>query len=53
MKKIGYLFVHEMALFISDIARYVCKLGDWLWEKGGNLEGWADMKLVEEQRKWK
>lgn len=53
MKKIGYLFVYEMGLFVTDIGRYVCKLGDWLWEKGGNLEYWADTKLMKEQRKWK
>ena len=44
MRKIGYLFVHEMALLISDIAIII--KSDWLWERGGALELWADMKLT-------
>lgn len=44
MRKIGYLFVHEVALLISDIAMFL--KWDWLWERGGNLECWADLKLV-------
>lgn len=44
MRKIGYLFVHEMALLMSDVAMIL--KWDWLWEKGGNLELWADLKLA-------
>jgi len=43
MKKIGYLYVHEMAMLISDVAQAV-RWG-WLWEQGGRLELWADTKL--------
>lgn len=44
MAKIFYLFVHEVAVLISDIA--IAINSDWLWERGGNLECWADLKLV-------
>ena len=41
MRKIWYLYVREVALFISDMA-------EWAWEKGGNLECWVDTKLAGE-----
>lgn len=44
MAKIFYLFVHEVAVLISDIAMVINS--NWLWERGGNLECWADLKLV-------
>lgn len=46
MKKIGYLFVREIGLLISDIGRYVYDLGDWLWGRGSDLEYWAYEKMM-------
>lgn len=43
MKKIWYLYLHETALFISELAMTLN--WRWLWERGGALELWADEKL--------
>ena len=43
MKKIWFMYVHEIALFISDVG--MALNSNWLWEKGGNLELWADEML--------
>ena len=45
MIKIWYLFVHEIALGISDMGMLL--RSNWLFERGGNLELWADDKLYE------
>ena len=37
--------LHWCALRITDLAYLVVRLGDHLWELGGNLEAWCDEKL--------
>lgn len=44
MARIWYLYVHEVALFVSDIAMLF--KSNWLFERGGNLELWADEHLT-------
>lgn len=36
--------LHWCALRITDLAYAVVRLGDHLWEIGGNLECWCDEK---------
>lgn len=43
--------LHWCALRITDLAYFTVRMGDWLWEIGGNLEFWCDSITYERQRK--
>lgn len=43
--------LHWCALRISDLAYFVVRMGDHLWELGGNLEAWCDTRTHEAKRK--
>lgn len=39
--------IHSLALGISSLAERISIFSEWLWERGGNLECWADEKMAE------
>lgn len=43
--------LHWCALRISDLAYFIVRLGDHLWEIGGNLEFWCDSITYERERR--
>lgn len=43
--------LHWCALRITDLAYFTVRMGDRLWELGGNLEAWCDSITYERERR--
>lgn len=43
--------LHFIALRITSLAYFTVRMGDRLWELGGNLEAWCDSKHYERERR--